>query len=261
MSSMPTPRVWAAAAAARAFITWCSPSTRKFTCRSTVTDPASRAGRTRANDVPLALETTSVARTSARASRPNHRTRARVLSAIDATRGSSMLRMATSVGSRSVTISVFALRVASMPPNSPACASPTLSTTPMSGRAMRTRRVISPMPLAPISATRNSVSSVTSSIVMGAPTSLLNDARGAMVGPTCSRIDRSRFLVVVLPFDPVMPTIFRCPFERTLAMTSVASAPSATTVSTTTSCGTGRSSSWSTTTSAAPFSTACGAKR
>jgi hypothetical protein len=36
--------------------------------------------------------------------------------------------------------------------------------------------------------------------VIGAPTWLLNDPAGATVGPSASRIARSRFLVVVLPF-------------------------------------------------------------
>ena len=130
-----------------------------------------------------------------------------------------------------------------MPPNSPACARPTLSTTPTSGsrharRAGRSRRCRSRPSRRRGTACRAS----SSSIVIGAPTSLLNEARGATVGPSRSRIARSRFFVVVLPFDPVTPTILRSPRARTRATTSVARAPSATTASSTTICGTGRSS-------------------
>ena len=52
-------------------------------------------------------------------------------------------------------------------------------------------------------------------MVMGAPTSLLNEARAATVGPTRSSTVRSRFLVVVLPFDPVTPTMRSLPSART----------------------------------------------
>src|SRR5690606_22715471 len=64
---------------------------------------------------------------------------------------------------------------------------------------------------APNSHTRNSVVSVTRSIVSGAPTALLYDATGATVSPSSDRIARSMFFVVVLPLDPVIPTIFRRP--------------------------------------------------
>ena len=73
---------------------------------------------------------------------------------------------------------------------------------------------------------------------MGAPTSLLNEARAATVGPTRSSIARSRFLVVVLPFDPVTPTMRSLPSARTRRTTSVARAPSASTESATTTWGT-----------------------
>ena len=85
------------AAAARAFMTWCSPSTRKRTGATARPPSPSRGGRCSVNDGAAARsETTSVARTSARSSRPNQSTRAAVLSAIDATRGSSRLSTATS---------------------------------------------------------------------------------------------------------------------------------------------------------------------
>ena len=88
------------------------------------------------------------------------------------------------VAGRSVTISAFAARVPSMPPNPPAWARPTLSTTPMSGSAIATRRAISPSPLAPISTTRNACRASMRSIEIGAPTWLLNEPAAATVGPT-----------------------------------------------------------------------------
>ena len=100
------------------------------------------------------------------------------------------------------------LRGCSMPPKSPAWARPTLSTTRDVGtddrrRAGRYRRCA----LAPISTTRKRVSSSTASIEIGAPTWLLNEPRGATVGPDAlEQTPRSRFFVVVLPFEPVMPT-------------------------------------------------------
>ena len=73
--------------------------------------------------------------------------------------GSSRLSTATSVREQLGHHLGLRRTVASMPPNSPAWASPTFRTTPMSGLAIRMSLAISPMPLAPISATRNRVSS------------------------------------------------------------------------------------------------------
>ncbi len=250
-----TPSSVDAAMAASAFITWCSPRTPN---RTGADSPVASCT---VKSVPRACAERSTARTSASGPSPNHTTRAAVRPAIGTTRGSSALSTATSVSSRSVTISDLALTVCSMPPNSPAWARPTFSTMPTSGRAIRTSRAISPTPDAPISATRNRVSAASSSIVTGAPTSLLNEARAATVGPTRSSTARSRFFVVVLPFDPVTPTMRRSPAARTRATTSVASAPSASTVSATTTCGTARSSTCSTTSRAAPCCAAIGANR
>ena len=165
------------------------------------------------------------------------------------------------VAGRSRTISDFARWIASIPPNSPACASPTLSTTEMSGVAIATSRAISPSWLAPISTTRYSVCSSTRSIEIGAPTWLLNDPCGATVGPSASSTARSRFLVVVLPLEPVIATIRSFPAARTRSTTSRAMAARAATPSGTISCGTATSSARSATTSAAPASTAAGANR
>ena len=66
---------------------------------------------------------------------------------------------------------------------------------------------------------------------------------------------------MVLPFEPVMPTIRSRPSARTLVMTSVARAPSAVTESSTTICGTATATSRSTISRAAPFATAASAKR
>ena len=90
----------------------------------------------------------------------------------------------------------------------------------MSGRAIATSRAISPTPLAPISTIRYRVSASIRSIVIGAPTSLLKDPGGATVAPCSLRMAASRFLVVVLPFEPVMPTILSVPARRTRATTS-----------------------------------------
>ena len=191
---------------------------------------------------------------------PNHATRARVSPAMPATRGSSRFSTATSLSSRSVTISDLALAVPSMLPNPPACASPTFSTTPTSGRASATSRAMSPAADAPISATRYSVSCMTRSIVIGPPTALLNEAWDATVGPTRPRISRRRFLVVVLPLEPVMPTTRSRSPARTRATTSFASAARAVVASATTTCGTSRSRGRSTISSAAPRSSAAPAK-
>ena len=54
---------------------------------------------------------------------------------------------------------------------------------------------------------------------------------GATVGPTVLKIARSKFLVVVLPFEPVMPITLMLPALRTLASTADASLASARTTS------------------------------
>jgi hypothetical protein len=72
-------------------------------------------------------------------------------------------------------------------------------------------------------------------------------------------MDRSRFFVVVLPFEPVMPTTVSTPSSRMRRMTSVASIPSASTEFATMIWGTARSSvTCSAMTRAAPFAMAAG---
>ena len=135
-----------------------------------------------------------------------------------------------------------------------------MSTMPTSGRTRATRVAILPRPLAPISTIRKRVCSVTSSMVIGAPTSLLNEPRGATVSPARSQMARSRFLVVVLPLEPVTAITWSRPRARTWATTSEARAPSARTTSGTTIWLTGRSRGLSTSSSAAPACWAAGAK-
>ena len=184
-----------------------------------------------------------------------------VIEAMLATRGSSRLSTAVAVAGRSVTISDLARSTASGPPNSPTCASPTLSTMPTSGVTIEMSWAISPMALAPISTIWNFVSFVTLSISVGAPTLLLNEPNGATVAPSGSRMARSMFFVVVLPFEPVTATTRSSPRARTRATTSRASAPIATTPFATITWLTGRSSSRSAITTTAPASTAAGANR
>ena len=210
-SASGTPSAVAAAIAARAFMTWCSPSTRRRTGSETPSAVDGEAWfrmpspRRRPPHVGL-----RASRPCTASPRPNQRTaasRSAAIEAIVATRASSALSTASPPRRSARTSSDFAAKVASMPPKPPACAMPTMSTTPTSGSTRPARRAISPGALAPNSLTRYRVSYVTRSIVSGAPTSLLNDACGDTVSPTGSRMRASRFFVVVLPLEPVIPTI------------------------------------------------------
>ena len=211
--------------------------------------------------MPPAVATMSSARTSASWLWPNQTTRAAVCAAIAATRESSRLSRAMDVAGRSRTISDFARWIASIPPNSPACASPTLSTTEMSGVAIATSRAISPSWLAPISTTRYSVCSSTRSIEIGAPTWLLNDPCGATVGPSASSTARSRFLVVVLPLEPVIATIRSFPRSGRARRPAAPWRPGPRRRRARSTAAPRTSTARSATTSAAPASTAAGANR
>jgi hypothetical protein len=97
---------------------------------------------------------TPVARTSAAGDSPTVTTRAAVRAAIASTSGSSALSTATpSAGTASIS-SPLASATFSRLPNSPRWALPTLSTTPIRGRAIRVSQAMCPMPRADFSSTR-----------------------------------------------------------------------------------------------------------
>jgi hypothetical protein len=186
-------------------------------------------------------------------------TRAAVRAAIAATSGSSAFSTATppdvAVGSAS-TSSALAAAVASLLPNSLACAAPTLSSTPIRGGAVRHRSAMWPGPRAPISRTRCRVVGSASSTVRGSPISLLRLPRVATVGPAAASSWASRSLVDVLPDDPVTPTT-SMPSGVSSSTSQRASRDRATTTSGTSTCGT--STGRVTRAAAAPWSAAAGA--
>ncbi len=145
--------------------------------------------------------------------------------------------------------------MAARDPNSPRWATPTLRTTPTCGVTMSARNRMCPTPRAPISTTRKSVVSSARSTVSGTPISVLKEPMGATVSPEVSSSWASRSFVLVLPCEPVMPTT-AVPVSS--PATWRASAPSATTVSGTTTPG--RPSGRSDSTAAAPARTAAAAK-
>ena len=101
-----------------------------------------------------------------------------------ATRSSPALSTAVPSGPSASTSSPFAWAIASREPNSPRWAVPTFSTAATSGGAIRHSSAMCPMPRAPISTTRYSVSAVQRSTVSGTPSSLLRLPAVATVGPT-----------------------------------------------------------------------------
>ncbi len=136
---------------------------------------------------------------------PNQQRRPCVTLTMFATFGSSALRIAQPSASRSWTSSDFARAVVSIPPNSPTCAWPTLSTTATSSGTSEVSHEMWPMPRAPISLTRYLVSSSTRSAVRGTPISLFWLPSGATVFPSRSSTCAMRSLVEVLPEEPVTP--------------------------------------------------------
>ena len=64
-----------------------------------------------------------------------------------------------------------------------------------------------PMPRAPISATRKRVVGVTRQTVSGTPISPLSELTGATVSATDDSTDARRSLTLVLPDEPVTPTM------------------------------------------------------
>ena len=199
--------------------------------------------------------TTRSARIRAEELRPKVTTRARVRSAIAVTAGSSALSTATPFSGSASTSSLLARMIASRPPNSPTCALPTPSTTPISGRTTGISAAMSPTCRAPSSLIRKRLSAVASSTVSGTPSSLLRFPGGATVGPSRPSTCPSRSLVEVLPDDPVT-AIRRSAGSRLI--TSVASNQYASRTSSTTTAGTptGREAS----TAVAPAAMTCSAK-
>src|SRR5829696_6314591 len=205
----PTPQTAAAAAAARAQETRCSPGAGRVT--GAVPDGVTRVKLAR----PSPPRVTDSALTSAPGPWPKVTTRATVRSAMAATWGSSALRTAVPSGGRDSTSSPLALAIASRDPNIPRWDSPTLTTTPTDGRARRARAAMWPGPRAPISTTTARVPGSIRVRVRGRPTSLLNDAWLATVATVVARAAASRSLVVVLPLDPVTATTVAAERPRT----------------------------------------------
>ena len=174
-----------------------------------------------------------------RCGRPNHSTSPGAMPLMAATCSSLAFKTVTPPGTKPLTISDFACAMRSAEPNSPRCATPTFSTTAMSGGTRLVRLAISPTWLAPISATRKRVPALTFNAVNGKPISLLNEPTGATVSPMADSNDAIRSLVVVLPTEPVMPiTVNGEPIARRRSRLCLANSPSARTVSSTTICGT-----------------------
>ena len=92
--------------------------------------------------------------------------------------------------------------------------SPTWVTIPQSGRTKEHSESICPSPRMPISTTTLRVSASAASSVFGTPSSLFWLPRVAVTLPAHASTSRTRFLVVVLPFEPVRPTIRPCKRPR-----------------------------------------------
>ena len=123
-----------------------------------------------------------------------------------ATRWSSALSTATPSAGSASTSSPLACAIAATEPNSPRCAVPTLSTTPIRGGTAAASAAMWPVPRAENSSTRWRVAWSARKAVQGRPSSLLNDSGGATVGPSGASTAASRSFVEVLPELPVTPT-------------------------------------------------------
>ena len=144
-------------------------------------------------------------RTSASTDSPYRITGADERDAIARTRSSSAFKMAKPCGGNASMSSPLARATPSSPPTSSVCASPTLVTTPIDGRAMRQRSAICPNPRIPISSTSARVSAGALTMVTGRPCSLLKLRTFAVVVMTLLRATAMRSLVDVLPTEPVTP--------------------------------------------------------
>ena len=123
------------------------------------------------------------------------------------------------------------------------------------------RRAISPTWLAPISTIRNSRVVVDAEHRDRRADVVVERSGGATVGPSASRIARSRFLVVVLPFEPVIAATRSRPRARTRATTRRARPPGPPRRPAPPAAGRRGRACRSATTRAAPASTAAGANR
>ena len=204
--SIGTPTASAAAAAARALSTRCTPRAPSVTAARTGGSIAPAATRTK-----LGTSSSSSTTDSARTSPPGPKviTRAEVRAAIAITNGFAAFSTATppsAAAGNDSTSSPFPSATASTDPNSLVCAAPTTVTIPTVGRPTAHNEAMWPIPRAPISSTSASVPSGALSTVSGTPISLLNDRWLAWVGRSAARTAASRSFVVVFPTEPVMPT-------------------------------------------------------
>lgn len=99
-------------------------------------------------------------------------------------------------------------------PNSSKWATPTLVTTPTSGRAIRARAAMCPIPRAPISVTMTSCSAVAPRSVSGRPISSLNDPGAECTFILVASTARTTSFVDVLPVEPVIATTARSDSPR-----------------------------------------------
>ena len=114
------------------------------------------------------------------------------------------------------------------------CAVPTTSTTPTFGFAIFVNFAMSPECLAPISKIQNLVCSLQRKRVSGTPISVFKFPAVATVSPSSLRIEFKNSFVVVLPCEPVIPTIFNSGnFDRRWIAKSINALP----VSLTNTCG------------------------
>ena len=117
-----------------------------------------------------------------------------------------MPKTAVDFAGKLVINSDLVLAIAATEPNSPRCAVPTTKTTPTLGFATLVSRAISPMWRAPISKTQYLVVSLDRSKVNGTPISVLKFPSVAIVWPFRVKIEFKNSLVVVFPWEPVIPT-------------------------------------------------------
>src|ERR1700754_4870429 len=137
--SMLAPHCRATAPAHSALVTWCSPYTPRCTSasrapRASIACRVKRGLANSSNDTPSAQ--TSLGPDSVWLVRLTRTTQPELTYAIAATDGSSTLRITTPDGGMACGSSDLVCAMASREPNSPRCAVPTLSTTPIAGGAI-----------------------------------------------------------------------------------------------------------------------------
>ena len=162
-----TPHTFATAIASPADRANCAPkSGRSIWSRSSSTRSSTRVRAVSWSSSTLMM------RTSAPSASPAVRTRAGPRAASRITRASSAARIAQPSAGRAAMSSPFADSIASSPPARSACTASIAVTTPMRGRAIAQRALISPPTYIPISATKRSVASGRLSSASGRPISL-----------------------------------------------------------------------------------------